>query len=200
MDDDAARYAEALAFARDFLASDVWHCDWSNETFRAGAIAANLEWMRTMVGRELPPNISAENFDYLLGYAAHRIRESLSGTPAGKPGAACNMPVWLAAFLADVLEGKRKRPTKRGPPASKNEKRDWALWRAVAEVGLRFGYGAYHGGPYASKTPTAVEIVAEAADMSAGTVADIYKALAALHGGQPPGCLGVYPGNVTPDR
>ncbi|NCS66616.1 MAG: hypothetical protein AUJ86_06960 [Hydrogenophilaceae bacterium CG1_02_62_390] len=48
------------------------------------------------------------------------------------------MPVWLASFAADVLGGKRKRPTKRGADKYKNWGRDYSLWRAVNDCATSF--------------------------------------------------------------
>lgn len=71
------------------------------------------------------------------------------------------LPEWLASFSADVLDGNRKRPSRRGPNPNNNSIRDYRLSRAVAEVAHRYGLPRYSNNELSAKG-TAAEIVANA--------------------------------------
>jgi len=79
------------------------------------------------------------------------------------------LPDWLAVFAADVLEGKRNRPTKRGPDPYTNWQRDYCLALAVLEISSRFGVPEYTKNELSYKT-TAAQIVAETTQQSLDVV------------------------------
>mgnify|MGYP005850287209 CR=1 FL=1 len=80
-----------------------------------------------------------------------------------------HLPDWLAGFAADVLEGKRKRPTKRGPDPYANWIRDYSLARAVLEISRQFDVPEYTKNELSNKI-TAAQIVAETAHLSLDVV------------------------------
>lgn len=84
------------------------------------------------------------------------------------------LPVWLAEFAADVLAGKRKRPTKRGTDKYANWGWKYNLYRAVQEVARLFDLPAYTNNELSQKT-TAAEIVSRAAGCSTAVVITAYK-------------------------
>lgn len=84
------------------------------------------------------------------------------------------MPEWLAKFAADVLLGKRKRPTKRGPQEFGNWERDYRMWRATQEVAKAFGLQHYSNNEL-SKQITAAELVSRAEGCSLDVVVTAYK-------------------------
>jgi hypothetical protein len=102
------------------------------------------------------------DYDVLTALAADSLRENE------------RMPDWLAAFVADVLERKRKRPTRRGSDKYINWERDYKLWRATQEVAKAFGLQNYTNNELSSKI-TAAEIVSEAAGCSTDVVITAYK-------------------------
>lgn len=102
-------------------------------------------------------------YDVLVALAAEMMRENQ------------RLPDWLASFAADVLEGKRKRPTKRGRDKYDNFLRDFSLWRAVDEVASKFDLPKYTNNELSTKT-TAAEIVAEAIRLNVDVVITAYKA------------------------
>jgi hypothetical protein len=79
------------------------------------------------------------------------------------------LPDWLAVFAADVLQGKRTRPTKRGPDPYANWTRDYAVARAVLDVSSRFDLPQYTKNELSNKV-TAAQIVSETAHLSLDVV------------------------------
>lgn len=102
-------------------------------------------------------NPDTNDFDVGVGRAAAMLRAGI------------RLPDWLAIFAADVLQGKRKRPTKRGPDPYANWIRDHAVARAVLEVSSRFGLPQYTKNELSSKI-TAAQIVSETAHLSLDVV------------------------------
>ncbi len=116
----------AIAFASEFLNRDVMLADIRD--------LPNDEYEHMRIGEALQSaavNPDQNDFDALVGVAASMLRTSRG------------LPYWLADFAADVLEGKRRRPTKRGPNPYTNWPRDYVLSRAVEEVADRFSLPAY---------------------------------------------------------
>ena len=93
------------------------------------------------------------------------------------------LPEWLAAFAADVLSGKRKRPTKRGPDEYGNWERDYKLWRATQEVAKAFDLQHYSNNELSAQT-TAAEIVCRAAGCNADVVITAYKKFTRIMGAE----------------
>lgn len=86
-------------------------------------------------------------------------------TAAGMLRNGDRLPDWLAVFAADVLEGKRTRPTKTGPDPYSNWQRDYSAARAVFEISARFRLPEYTNSEVSNKVTAAV-IVAETASLS----------------------------------
>lgn len=102
------------------------------------------------------------DFDVLVMLAAGLMRENE------------RLPDWLASFAANVLEGKRKRPTKRGADKYKHWLRDYSLRQAVDKVASEFGLPRYTNNELSSQ-PTAAAFVAEAAGVGVDVVIKAYK-------------------------
>ena len=118
-------YNEALQFAKTFWSEQV-QAETENNILFQDVVAsipseADLERMGDAL-EQAARDPDTNDFDVLVMIAAGLMRENE------------RLPDWLASFAADVLEGKRKRPTKRGADKYKNWPRDYSLWRAVDEV------------------------------------------------------------------
>ena len=102
-------------------------------------------------------------YDWLLLFASVCIRDHES------------LPPWLAPFIADVLQGKRKRPKEnRGAGKYKNYVRDSKFLRAVHVVAQKFDVPKYSNNELSSKI-TAAEIVSLAAGCNVDVVVNAYK-------------------------
>ncbi|WP_146589643.1 hypothetical protein [Puniceibacterium confluentis] len=107
-------------------------------------------------------NPDTNDFDVGVRVASRMFRDGKS------------LPGWLAKFAADVLEGKRVRPTKRGPDRYAYWERDYTLCKAVSQVSTRFGLPEYTENELSRKV-TAAEIVAEVAGVSINVVTHAVK-------------------------
>jgi hypothetical protein len=138
--------ANAAELVREILATNVMLLDVDN-TMPAAYVADTLR-------QDLQkPELDTNDFDVGVVTAAAMLREGE------------RLPEWLAVFVADVLEGKRKRPTKRGPDKTANWLRDYAVAWAVLEVASRFGLPKYTKNELSDKI-TAAQIVAQTAHLS----------------------------------
>lgn len=148
---------EATRFAEAFLSEDILH----QEVINSPPTEAELLNLEDALKRAaLAPDTN--DFDVLVHRAADLLRKNET------------LPDWLALFAADVLEGKRKRPIKRGPDKYQNWERDYSWWRAVDEVASKFDLAKYTNNELSNK-PTAAEIVAEAARVKVDVVIRAYK-------------------------
>ena len=114
---------EAEQFVREFLNSPVLMND-----VRAKPVQRTERELESF-GQKLEKaakNPDTNDFDTLINLTAGLLRNG--GV----------LPNFLAIFAADVLEGKRKRPTSSGPDQYKNWGRDYKLWRAVKEVAEKY--------------------------------------------------------------
>lgn len=84
------------------------------------------------------------------------------------------LPEWLSTFAADVLTGKRVRPTRRGADKYQNFERDYGLWRTALEVAKRFNLPLYTNNELSTKT-TAAEVVGKAANLKVAIVTTAIK-------------------------
>ena len=158
-------YDEALQFAKTFWSEQV-QAETENNILFQDVVAsipseADLERMGDAL-EQAARDPDTNDFDVLVMIAAGLMRENE------------RLPDWLASFAADVLEGKRKRPTKRGADKYKNWQRDYSLWRAVDEVASKFNLPKYTNNEL-SRKPTAAGIVAEAARLNVDVVITAYK-------------------------
>lgn len=148
---------EATQFAKSFLESGALFNDVKG---RELSEADMVRMGEALEAAALNPDTN--DFDTLVMLAAGMMRENEM------------LPDWLASFAADVLEGKRKRPTRRGADKYKNWRRDYSLWRAVNEVAGKFSLPKYTNNEL-SENPTAAGIVAEGAGLNVDVVITAYK-------------------------
>jgi hypothetical protein len=133
---------DAVEFAKRFLSGPVLSDDVKASSPQEFENIAKALQQATI-------NPDANDFDILVMLAADGLSRNE------------RLPEWLAAFAADVLSGKRKRPTKRGPDKYGNWERDYKLWRATQEVAKAFGLQRYSNNELSKKT-TAAEILSSA--------------------------------------
>ncbi|SHF86129.1 hypothetical protein SAMN02745117_02734 [Lampropedia hyalina DSM 16112] len=156
---------EVLQFAKTFWSEQVQAETENNILFKDVRASYPTEADMELMGDALEQaarDPDTNDFDVLVMLAAGLMRENE------------RRPDWLASFAADVLEGKRKRPTKRGADKYKNWQRDYSLWRAVEEVACKFELPKYTNNELSNKT-TAARIVAEAARLNVDVVITAYK-------------------------
>lgn len=159
-------YDEALQFAKTFWSEQVQAETENNVLFKDVRASYPTEADMERTGDALEQaarDPDTNDFDVLVMLAAGLMRENE------------RLPDWLASFAADVLEGKRKRPTKRGADKYKNWHRDYSLWRMVGIVANKFDLPKYTNNELSDKQ-TAAGIVAEAAGLNVDVVVTAYKA------------------------
>lgn len=139
---------EAVQFAKDFLSKPVLLNDLQEIRPRIERDPKQAARMDAAI-EDAAKNPDTNDFDMLVGLAASLLREGE------------RLPEFLAVFIADVLEGKRKRPTKRGSDKYANWIRDYELCRAVKAVANEYKLPYYTNNELSEKT-TAAEIVTEA--------------------------------------
>lgn len=146
-DEDNAAIMVREILARDILFAEIEKSlkPWAQD----GDMGAALE--------QALKNPDTNDFDAGVIVAATMLREGV------------RLPGWLALFAADVLQGKRTRPTRRGPDPYLNWLRDYKLARAVIEVSNRFGLPQYTKNELSNKI-TAAQIVSETAHLSLDVV------------------------------
>lgn len=149
---DKEKMAAAQLLAHEILTGNVLFSDIENflkPWVQDGDMGAALE--------KSPKNPDTNDFDAGVSVAATMLREGE------------RLPDWLAVFAADVLQGKRTRPTKSGPDPYLNWLRDYKLARAVIEVSNRFRLPQYTKNELSNKI-TAAQIVSETAHLSLDVV------------------------------
>lgn len=123
---------------------------------------------------------AARDPDYCDGYAFDRLTAMAGdiirrgGFFYDKDGGKVTMYDWLTSFAADVLEGNRTRPSRRGPDRYSNFFRDNALATTVDAVAKKFDLPKYTNNELSNKS-TAAEIVAEASGLKVDVVITVYK-------------------------
>ena len=147
--------AIAAKMVREILTGDILFKD-VEEGMRLDCGSLSEERMVNALKRALE-NPDTNDFDTAVVTAAAMLR------------AGDRLPDWLAVFAADVLQGKRTRPTKRGPAPYANWMRDYAVARAVLEVSSRFDLPQYTKNELSNKV-TAAQIVSETAHLSLDVV------------------------------
>lgn len=155
---------DAVEFAKRFLSGPVLSDD----------VKASTPQEHENVAKALSQaaiNPDTNDFDALVMLAADGLSRNE------------RLPEWLAAFAADVLLGKRKRPTKRGPDEYGNWERDYKLWRATQEVAKAFNLQHYSNNELSAQT-TAAEIVCRAAGCNADVVITAYKKFTRIMGAE----------------
>ncbi|MFZ5620355.1 MAG: hypothetical protein ACOY5W_04960 [Pseudomonadota bacterium] len=119
MNDAAVAFAKRLLSAPDLLVDDVKASTPQQHENAAKALLTAVT------------NPDTNDFDALVAVAAKLLRTNE------------RLPAELATFAADKLEGKRKRPTKRGSDKYDNWERDYKYWRAIQEVAKAFNLPRY---------------------------------------------------------
>lgn len=143
---------DAVAFAKRLLDGPMMALDAG-----AGRPTKDVLVAMGLALEQAAANPDTNDFDVLVGIAADLLRKGEG------------MPVWLATFAADVLEGKRKRPTKRGADRYSTWERDFKLWRVTQEVATAFSLPAYTNNEL-SKKAMAAQVVSLAAGCSVDMV------------------------------
>lgn len=147
--------AIAAKMVREILTGDILFKD-VEEYMRPDCVSLSEERMANALMKALE-NPDTNDFDVGVNTAATMLR-------AGE-----RLPDWLAVFAADVLQGKRTRPTKRGPDPYATWMRDYAIARAVLEVSSRFDLPQYTKNELSNKI-TAAQIVSKTAHLSLDVV------------------------------
>ena len=147
--------AKARTLAREILTGDVLFKD-VERGINLDCRSLTEERLGNALKKALE-NPDTNDFDVGVASAADMLR------------AGAILPDWLAEFAADVLDGKRTRPTKRGPDPYANWIRDYGIARAVLEVSNRFGLPQYTNNELSNKI-TAAQIVSETAHLSLDVV------------------------------
>ncbi|MBM4207424.1 MAG: hypothetical protein FJ190_05195 [Gammaproteobacteria bacterium] len=150
---------EPIMFACEFLGKNVMYDD------AIANIKSQTNTELEHVGKALlaaTENPDTNDFDVLITLIVACLRNGEF------------MPEEFRHFVADVLEGNRQRPTKRGADKYKNWERDYKLCRAVQEVAKTYDLPHYSNNEFSEKT-TAATIVAEASGLKIDVVINAYK-------------------------
>jgi len=134
---------KAVRFAKKFLSTPVLLND-IKASYTPQACENAIKFLE-----QKATNPDTRGFDVLVDLAAYLLSQHAI------------LPEWLATFAADVLWGKRKRPTKRGLDKYVNFDRDYKLGRATHEVAKAFDLQHYSSNEL-SEQITAAEIVSRA--------------------------------------
>ena len=143
--------AMAAEMVREILTGNILFKDLEEDMSRE--CESVLEEQITKALKTALENPDTNDFDVGVMMAANLLRNGE------------RLPDWLAGFAADVLQGKRTRPTQRGPDPYANWVRDYSVARAVLEVSSRFNLPQYTNNELSNKV-TAAQIVAEAGGLS----------------------------------
>ncbi|MBI5461957.1 MAG: hypothetical protein HY941_07205 [Gammaproteobacteria bacterium] len=150
MNDDAIAFAKRLLSDPDLLVDDV----------KVSTPQQHENVAKALLTAATNPDTN--DFDALVAVAAKLLRKNE------------RLPPELATFAADVLEGKTKRPTKRGSDKYDNWERDYKYWMATQEVAKAFDLPHYSNNELSGKT-TAAHIVSQAAGCKIHEVITAYK-------------------------
>ncbi|MEN3371689.1 hypothetical protein [Dechloromonas sp. ZS-1] len=153
---------DAVAFAKRFLSGPVL-----SEDIKASTAQEHENVVKALQLAAINPDTN--DFDTLVMLAADGLSRNE------------RLPDWLAVFAADVLLGKRKRPTKRGQDEYGNWVRDYKLWQATQEVSKAFNLQHYTNNELSAQI-TAAEIVCRAAGCSVDVVITAYKKFTRIKG------------------
>jgi hypothetical protein len=152
-------YDTAIQFAKDFLTNNILLNDLKKKEKNLTELDIT-RWDEAIEKAAVDPDTL--EFDMLVDLAAETMRDNE------------RLPEFLALFVADVLQGKKTRPTKRGADKYKNWHRDYSLCRAVKEVSKVFDLPLYTNNELSQKT-TAAKIVSMATGRNIDIVINAYK-------------------------
>ena len=159
--------SEAFIFAKEFLKKDAQKLLLDDLSAREKEAEANgtietLDESNYQALEAAAKNPDTNDFETLILVAAMLLRQG------------DRLPDWLATFSADVLEGKRKRPIRRGPDRYAKWMECYQLFRAVEETAKRFDMPIYtHNG--LSKKETAAHVVSRAKECPLDIVHNAYR-------------------------
>jgi hypothetical protein len=159
--------SEAFIFAKKFLKKDakkflIDELSAEEKNAVANGTIETLDAAIYQAFEKAAKNPDSNDYDALILMAGALLRRG------------DRLPDFLATFSADVLEGKRKRPTKRGPDSYANWMEHYQLFRAVEETAKRFGMPAYTNNELSTKE-TAAYVVSCAKDYSLDIVHNAYR-------------------------
>jgi hypothetical protein len=151
-------FQDVIAYARELLNHDEEQITDDISKARGEQLSELDKFMRHVksMSESLGDNPTTNQFDGMIIVAAGFLRK-------GK-----RLPAELAKFAADVLEGKRTRPTKPGPDPDRDYLRNIKLNFVVEAVVQKFDIPRYAKGNPTNKT--AVDAVSEATRYSVSTV------------------------------
>ncbi len=149
----AKRILDNKMFLFEYVTADMKIAEDKGENPLAGM---NLELERAA------QNPDTNDHDVLISIAADLSRD---GSPH---------PSWMGKYVADFLEGKRKRPTKRGLDKYKNWERNYKLFIAVVFVAQKFNLPSFTTNELSKKT-TAADIISKASNLKVDTIIKAYN-------------------------
>jgi hypothetical protein len=157
-------FQDVIAYARELLNHDEEQITDEISKARGEQLSELDKFMRHVksMSESLGDNPTTNQFDGMIIVAAGFLRK-------GK-----RLPAELAKFAADVLEGKRTRPTKPGPDPDRHYHRNIKLFFIVEAVAQKFDIPRYAKGNTTNKT--AVDAVSEAAGCTVNTVMHALRA------------------------
>jgi len=155
---------EAIALAKLLMSAPILSKDAEGEPLTEASIDEIAKALQ-----EASTNPDSNDFDVLTMIAADLLYQNQ------------RMPEWLATFAADVLSGKRRRPTKRGADRYGNWERDYKFWKATQEVANSFGLQRYSNNELSVQT-TAAEVVSQAAGCRTDIVITAFKKFSRIMG------------------
>jgi hypothetical protein len=155
---DRPVFKDVIAYAHELLNHNEKNI--LIEIIKADAEQKNEQEMFEKVGQQIDDILDGKKdtneFDVFAMVAAVLIRQGEV------------LPKKLAEFVADVLEGKQLRPTKRGPDPYRDFIRNVELSFAVEAVAQKFGIARYAKGN--TNNETAADAVSEAAKCTVSMV------------------------------
>jgi len=151
-------FEDVVAYARELLTQHEGQIMMGilRASAKQGSNEEQDEQTYQAIEKALDGDMDTNDFDALVITVAGLIREGQ------------RLPQNLAKFAADVLEGERLRPTKRGPDPYRDFIRNVELSYAVEAVVQKFSIARYAKGNTTNET--AVDAVSEAAKSTISTV------------------------------
>ncbi|MCB9973561.1 MAG: hypothetical protein H6863_00665 [Rhodospirillales bacterium] len=157
---DVDEYSRAIEFVKNYFTTTM-HDIFIDEIEKEPSFE-ELDYVGKKL-QEATENPNALDFDVLTDLAATLLRERKM-----------ILPEWLADFSANVLTGKQKRPTKKGPDKDRNYERDYKIFRVVHKVAERFSLPIYTNNELSEKV-TAADIVSDATGISIDIIKNVCK-------------------------
>ena len=154
--------SEAINFAKTYFEKNLL-LDFVTENYKRSVKEGDYSTADALIDAANSENLSTLDHDAIIAYAAAVLREPDE-----------LMPYPIAKYVADFLENKRQRPTKRGKDPYKNWERDFKLRKTTQAVIDKYNFPAYANNELFYNI-TAVQIVSKATGFSENIVTDVYK-------------------------